>query len=53
MKKFEFKVMAWLRAIREKQAKELKGQSSEARAAYYRNKAQAIQNAIQHEKVTV
>lgn len=53
MKKIEFKVMTWLRAIREKQAAELQGKSVEERAAYYRRKAQSLQPKPQKEKVVV
>jgi len=53
MKKIEFKVMAWLRAIREKQAAELKDKSVEERVAYYRRRAQALQSKLQKEKVIV
>ena len=53
MKKIEFKVMAWLRAIREKQAAELKDKSAEERVAYYRRRTQALQSKSQKEKVIV
>jgi len=39
MKKTEFKVMVWLRALHEKQAAELKDKSVEERVDYYRRKA--------------
>ncbi len=51
MKKIEFKVMEWLRAIREKQATELKSKRVEERVAYYRRKAQILQAQHQKEKV--
>ena len=51
MKKIEFKVMAWLRAVREKEAVELQGKSVEERVAYHRRKAQTLQRKLQKEKV--
>ncbi len=51
MQEIEFKVMTWLRAIREKQAAELKGKTVEERVAYYRRKAQSLQSKHQKEKV--
>ncbi len=51
MKKTEFKVMIWLRAIREKHAAELKDRSIEERVANYRRKAQKIQSKPEQEKV--
>ena len=50
MKKLEFKVMAWLRALREKQSVELKDKSVEERVAYYRRRAQELQDRFQKEK---
>ena len=50
MKKIEFKVMAWLRALREKQAADLKGKSIEERVAYYRRKALNLQSKRKREK---
>lgn len=50
-KKIEFKVMAWLRAVRERQAGELKGKSMEERLAYYRLKAQSLKNRLLKDKL--
>ena len=52
MKKIEFKVMDWLRSIREKQAADLKDKSIDERVAYYRRKAQDIQRRLQKEEAT-
>ena len=51
MKKIEFKVMAWLRVVREKQAAELRDKRVEERVAYYRRKAQTLQRKPEKEKV--
>jgi hypothetical protein len=51
MKKIEFKVMVWLRSIREKHAAELKDKSVEERVAYYRRKAQTVRSKPPQEKV--
>lgn len=51
MKKIEFKVMAWLRMIREKQAADLKGKGVEERVAYYRHQAQELHHKLEKQKM--
>lgn len=51
MKKNEFKCMIWLRRVREKHANELKGKTAQERIAFYRQKAQLLQNRVASEKV--
>lgn len=42
MKTTKFKVMVWLRKIREKQAADVADKSMEERLAYYRRQAQPL-----------
>jgi C4-dicarboxylate-specific signal transduction histidine kinase len=51
MKTIEFKVMVWLRSIREQHAAEAKENRVEERVADYRRRAQALQHKLQKEKV--
>lgn len=53
MKTIEFRVMIWLRSIREKHAAELKDKSVEDRVAHYRRKAQTVRGKPAKEKVVV
>jgi|GEM_PF-6752119 len=47
MKKNEFKCMDWIRAVREKHARELKNKSAEERIAFYQKSAKALHTKLQ------